>query len=221
MLDLPEPVLLLHGIAGSTLQLAKLECALAGAGYETLNLRYAGRRKPIESLLEDVHRDASRFLDRASGRTHFVTHSMGGLVTRALISRYRPAALGRVVMLAPPNQGSELADLLAGTTAYRRFFGPAGSQLRTTRDEGLRRLLGTVDYPLGVIAGDRFLDPLCWLIIPRPNDGRVSVASTAVDGMADTITIRANHTFIMRNPRAIEQTIHFLRNGRFRCHDPG
>ena len=216
LLDPPERVLLLHGIAGSVAQLAKLERALSSAGYETLSLRYAGRHKPIKDLLEDVHRDAAWFLDRAAGRTHFVTHSMGGLVARALINRYRPTALGRVVMLAPPNQGSELADLLARTTAYRRFFGPAGLEIGTKRGERLCQLLGAVDYPLGVIAGSRSLDPLCWLIIPGPNDGRVSVARTAVSGMADSMTIPATHTFIMRNRRAIEQTIHFLRYGYFR-----
>jgi pimeloyl-ACP methyl ester carboxylesterase len=210
-----ERVLLLHGIAGSVLQLSRLERALSNAGYQTLNLRYAGRHNSLEQLLEQVHRDAAWFLDQTAGQTHFVTHSMGGLLARALITRYRPAALGRVVMLAPPNQGSELSDLLARTAAYRRFFGPAGLQLRTTQDDKLRELLGAVDYPLGIIAGSRSLDPLCWLIIPGPNDGRVSVARTALDGMADNVTIPATHTFIMRNRTAIEQTIQFLRHGCF------
>ena len=215
LLDPVERVLLLHGIAGSVLQFAKLERVLSNAGYQTLNLRYAGRHKSIEQLVEDVHRDAAWFLDQTAGQTHFVTHSMGGLLVRALINRYRPAALGRVVMLAPPNQGSEISDLLARTAAYRRFFGPAGLQLRTSQDERLLELLGVIDYPLGVIAGSRALDPLCWLIIPGPNDGRVSVARTAVDGMADNVTILATHTFIMRNREAIRQTIQFLRQGYF------
>ena len=215
---LPDPVervLLLHGIAGSLSQLAKLERALSDAGYRTFNLRYAGRHRSLEHLVEDVHRDAAWFLNQTTGQTHFVTHSMGGLLARALINRYRPVALGRVVMLAPPNQGSELSNLLVRTAAYRRFFGPAGLQLCTRQDDNLRQLLGAVDYTLGIIAGTRALDPLCWLIIPGPNDGRVSVARTVVDGMVDTVAIPATHTFIMRNNRAIGQTIHFLRHGYF------
>ena len=174
-----------------------------------------GRRKPLEQLVDDVHRDAAWFLDQTAGQTHVVTHSMGGLLARVLINRYRPLALGPVIMLAPPNQGSELADLLVRNGVYRRFFGPAGPQLCTRQEETLRRLFGTVDYPLGIIAGTRSLEPLCWLIIPGPNDGRVSVARTAVAGMADSVTVPATHTFIKRNRKAIRQTMQYLEHGRF------
>ena len=108
---------------------------------------------------------------------------MGGLLARAYIVRHRPANLGRVVMLAPPNQGSEIVDLLGASRMYDRCFGPAGRQLGTRPGERLRTLLGTVDYPLGVIAGDRAIDPLGWLLVPGPNDGRVAVARTGVAGM--------------------------------------
>ena len=140
---------------------------------------------------------------------------MGGLLTRAYINRYRPPNLGRVVLLAPPSQGSEIADLLDRRWLYRKFFGPAGMQLGTRVNEGLGDLLGRVDYPLGIIAGDRAVDPLGWLLIPGPNDGKVSVNRTKVRGMSDHVTLHATHALMMRNVRVIQHTIHFLRHGRF------
>ena len=201
--------------------MSKLERALRSEGFATLNLDYPARKQPLEGLVEEVHRAAGGFIGRGAGQVHVVTHSMGGLLARAYIARHRPGALGRVVMLGPPNGGSEVADLLAGNPAYRRFFGPAGAQLTTRADERLRGLLGTVDYPLGIIAGDRSVNLLSsWLVIPRPNDGRVSVASTAAKGMADHVTLHATHPLMMRNPEVIRQTLQFLRHGRFTARRP-
>ena len=78
-----------------------------------------------------VHRAYPAVADFAAttdGPIHFVGHSMGGLLTRVYLARYRPARLGRVVMLGTPNGGSELADLLKGLAIYRAFYGPAGLQ---------------------------------------------------------------------------------------------
>lgn len=208
-------VLLLHGIARGSASLRRLEWALRAEGAATLNLDYPSRRLPVEALAEVVRRSASGFLDAEGGPVHVVTHSMGGLVARAAIARRRPRDLGRVVMLGPPNQGSEIADLLAPTRAYRWFYGPAGLQLTTRQDAALRAGLGRVDYPLGIIAGSRSLDPLASLVLPRPHDGRVSVARTGVEGMADHLTVRAAHPLMVRDPEVIRQVLHFLRHGRF------
>lgn len=207
---------MLHGIAASSRSLRKLERAAASAGYRTLNADYSSRLMPFESLVEEVHEIIAPFVVQP-GRTHFVTYSMGGLLARAYIAKYRPSRLGSVVMLAPPNEGSEVADLLVRSRAYRWFFGPAGSQLTTNRSHALRRLLGEIDYPLGIIAGDRFIDPLGWLLIPGANDGRVSVARTKLYGMTDHITLHATHFGMARNPAAIAQAVHFLHHGRFRA----
>lgn len=210
-----DQVLLLHGIARTSASLAKLSQSLGAAGFSTLNLDYPSRKQSLADLVEHVHREAGPLLAQRDGQAHFVTHSMGGLLARAYIARYRPPSLGRVVMLSPPNQGSEVADLLANYRIYKEFFGPAGQQLGTDADEQLSGLLGILDYPVGVNAGDRALDPLGWLLLPRPNDGRVSVARTKVAGMADHMKLHATHAMMMRNREVIRQTIWFLRFGRF------
>ena len=114
---------------------------------------------------------------------------MGGLLARVYIAKYRPSRLGRVVMLGTPKGGSEIADRLKNVSPYRAFFGPAGQQLGTMRDAATGALLPPVDYPVGIIAGDRSLDPMASLFLAKPHDGRVSVENTRLDGMADHIVI--------------------------------
>lgn len=189
--------------------------ALAARGYATANLDYPSRRLDLAAIADDLAPRVDIFAEGSAGPLHVVTHSMGGLVARVLLSRCRPPRLGRVVMLAPPNGGSELADLLSPVAPYRWWFGPAGTQLVTRREEALAALFGPVDYELGVIAASRSLYPLASLLMPRPNDGRVSVAGTAVEGMADHIVLPVAHPTIVGNAAAIRQTLAFLEFGRF------
>jgi pimeloyl-ACP methyl ester carboxylesterase len=207
-------VVLLHGIARTSVSLTRQERALRANGFATLNIDYASRRKPIAGLADDIHPEVARFAEREAP-LHFVAHSMGGLVTRAYIAKYRPDRLAGVVMLGTPNGGSEVADLLSGYRLYNAFYGPAGLELTTT-STSRPDALPAVDYPVGVIAGNRFIDPVAGLLVlPKPNDGRVSVQSAMVAGMADHIVVKASHTGLPRHAAAIEQTIAFLRDGRF------
>jgi pimeloyl-ACP methyl ester carboxylesterase len=210
-----QGVVLLHGIARTSASLTRLERALRASGFATLNIDYASRRKPITALADDIHPEVARFAER-DAPLHFVAHSMGGLVTRAYIAKYRPDRLAGVVMLGTPNGGSEVADLLSGYRLYNAFYGPAGLELTTT-STSRPDALPAVDYPVGVIAGNRFIDPVAGLLVlPKPNDGRVSMQSAMVAGMADHIVVKASHTGLPRHAGAIEQTIAFLRDGRFR-----
>ena len=210
-----DRVLLLHGIQRSAASMSRLDRALVAAGYRTLNLTYPARHMPLQALADEVHRSAGAFLGMHAGRTHIVTHSLGGLLARALVARRRPPGLGQVVMLGPPSAGSELADKLSRLPPYRWAFGPVGRQLVTRQDDALRQLLGEVDYALGIIAGTRSVGPLGWMLIPKPNDGRVSVARTKVAGMADHLALPVTHAMMMRSPVVIRQTMHFLEHARF------
>lgn len=204
-------VVLLHGIARTSASLRSLERALAATGFATLNVDYASRSKPIAALVDDIHPQVTRFAER-DAPLHFVAHSMGGLLARAYVAKYRPAQLTSVVMLGTPNGGSEVADLLSGYRLYRAFYGPAGLELTTARADAFP----PVDYPVGVIAGSRFIDPVAGLLVlPKPNDGRVSVQSAMLSGMADHIVVKASHTGLPRHAGAIKQAIAFLRDGRF------
>jgi pimeloyl-ACP methyl ester carboxylesterase len=210
-----DGVVLLHGISRTALSFRKMQLALERAGFATLNLDYASRRKPLEGLAEDIDPAIQHFADRVDGSIHFVGHSMGGLLARVYIARHRPKHLGRVVMLGTPNSGSEVADRLKNIGVYRAFFGPAGQQLGTRRDAAIEALFPPVDYPVGIIAGNRSIDPVAGTMLPKPHDGRVSVEKTMINGMADHVVVGTAHPWLVRNSVAVAQTIAFLQDGAF------
>ena len=141
---------------------------------------------------------------------------MGGLLARVYLARYRPKRLGRVVMLGTPNSGSEIADRLKNFGAYRAFFGPAGQQLGTQRDAAIDALFPPVDYPVGIIAGNRSIYPVAGTMLPKPHDGRVSVAKTPGSTAWRTMSwSTTSHPWLVRNSVAIAQTIAFLQDGTF------
>jgi pimeloyl-ACP methyl ester carboxylesterase len=193
-----------------------MQAALEASGFATLNLDYASRRNPLEALADDIHSAIAGFAAGVDGSLHFVCHSMGGLLARVYLARYRPQRLGRVVLLGTPNGGSEIADRLKNFGAFRAFFGPAGQQLGTQRSAVDDAMLPPIDYSVGVIAGNRSIDPVAGTMLPKPHDGRVSVANTRLDGMADHIIVETSHPWLVRNGLAIEQTITFVRDGSFR-----
>jgi pimeloyl-ACP methyl ester carboxylesterase len=209
-------VVLLHGIGRTSRSLRRLEKALQEAGFATLNLDYQSRKKPLDALAGDIHPVIIDFAEANKGPLHFVAHSMGGLLTRVYVAKYRPARLAHVVMIGTPNGGSEIADVLKGLALYRAFYGPSGQQLSTQQDSTLT-MLPPLDYAVGIIAGSRALDPLSSIFsLPRPNDGTVSVQSSKLPGMTDHVTVKAFHRDLVRHPVAIDQTIAFLLAGRFK-----
>jgi pimeloyl-ACP methyl ester carboxylesterase len=130
-------VVLLHGIGRTSRSLRRLERALQEAGFATLNLDYQSRKKPLDALAGDIHPAIIDFAEANKGPLHFVAHSMGGLLTRVYVAKYRPERLAHVVMLGTPNGGSEVADVLKGLAIYRAYYGPSGQQLSTRQDPGM------------------------------------------------------------------------------------
>lgn len=213
---LPECVFVLHGLARGARSMVPLAAHLTEAGFAVHNLAYPSRSEAFPQLVSRLEREVAA-RTASCDALHFVTYSLGGLVVRDYLDRVPPPRLGRVVMIAPPNRGSEIVDAIGRMRTFRRLLGPVAPQLGTSA-ESLPNRLGPPRYPLGVIAGDRAINPLGWLLLPDPHDGTVSVASTRLDGMDDFLVVHRSHTFIMRAPEVAAQTIAFLRTGRFALH---
>lgn len=208
-----ECVVLLHGLARSSGSMEKMALALEDRGYSVANHRYRSTTAAIQEL-------AAKELPKAlakcppAAKIHFVTHSMGGILLRQYLVDNEIAGLWRTVMLGPPNQGSQVVDRLKRVPGYRLINGPAGMQLGADT-EGLPATLGRVNFELGVIAGSKSINLVLSTMLPNPDDGKVSVENTKVEGMTDHITLPITHPFMMKNPQAIRQVIHFLRAGSF------
>lgn len=211
-----ESVILLHGLCRTSRSMAKLEHALTDAGYSVWNVNYPSRTAPVEILADEaIGKAVADCRKTGAKKIDFVTHSMGGIMVRSYLARHEMPDLGRVVMLAPPNQGSEVVDKLARFPVFRWINGPAGMELGTTPG-ALPAQLGPAHFSLGIIAGDRSINWINSLLIPGVDDGKVSIARAKLRGMHDFMVIHAAHPFIMRNAEAIRQTIQFLQTGRFK-----
>lgn len=206
-------VVLLHGLARTASSMDAMEEALVDRGFRTANVDYPSRKHSIEELAPMAVEDGLEVCGDAE-TVHFVTHSLGGILIRYYLEEHAIDNLGRVVMLAPPNQGSEVVDAYRDVPGFQAFNGPAGLQLGTD-EASVPRGLGPVEFELGVVAGEDTFNPILSQFLPNPDDGKVSVESTKVDGLADHVVVSRSHPFIMKAPEVIAYTIRFLESGRF------
>lgn len=208
-------VVLLHGIARTSLSMRPIEKALLQQQYAVLNIHYPSRSTTIAELAIGVRQQLRSFPEFEKYTVHFVTHSMGGLVVRAILESEPLDNAKRVVMLGPPNQGSEVADFFKDFRLFNAFYGPALKEMTTHHASSLALQELPSRYQLGIIAGNFTIDPFCYFILPSSNDGKVTIERTKLPGMTDHIVLPASHSFMMYNNRVIQQISHFLAEGCF------
>ncbi|CAG35120.1 hypothetical protein DP0391 [Desulfotalea psychrophila LSv54] len=210
-----ECVILLHGLARTSRSMVSMEESLLSSGYRVINLDYPSRKFKIEKLADAaVSAALSECQEYSPRKVHFVTHSLGGILVRQYLSKRQIANLGRVVMLSPPNGGSEVVDKMKAVPGFFWLNGPAGQQLGTSA-ASIPRRLGRVGFELGVIAGNRSVNLILSLMITGEDDGKVSIENAKVEGMVDFLVLPHSHPFIMRATEVIRQTKYFLQHGAF------
>jgi triacylglycerol lipase len=216
-----ECVIVLHGLGRSEASMGKIEKVLIDNDYLVWNEAYPSREADIETLATDhIPLGIHQCEEENAADIHFVTHSMGGILVRQYLQSNEIQGLGKIVMLAPPNHGSEVVDHMEDGSFFNDIMGPAGQQLSTHKDSkpnSLKPIPGTI----GIITGSVTSDPWFAWMFNGPNDGKVSVASARLDEMVDFIVVEHGHTFIMSQPDVIEQVLFFLKHGKFKAHRPG
>lgn len=214
MSTLTENVILLHGLARSNASMCKLEIALQKRGYSVQNISYASTRNKIEILAEQTIAPALKKC-AANLTVNFVTHSLGGILVRQYLYQHEIKNLGRVVMLGPPNRGSEVIDKLGNFPGFHFINGDAGMQLGAGAGSVPNRL-GKAKFDLGIIAGTRSINLILSSLIPGTDDGKVSVDNTRLEGMNDHLEMAVTHPFMMKNSKVIEQVLYYLEHGKFK-----
>ncbi len=218
-------VILLHGLGRSPLSMVPLRIALERAGYRTVNQGYPSRSREesIETLAAVYVAEALAKCDSPpDAPVYFVAHSLGGILVRQYLQDRDVPPGSRMVMLGPPNQGSELVDQF-GADAWFQVFGPAARQLGTA-DDGLLSRLEPVDLEIGIIAGTRAgLDATILESggLPEPHDGRVSLSSARLEEMRDFLEVNQSHTLMLVEHKVIRQVLAFLTTGHFEPEEEG
>ena len=194
-------VILLHGLGRSKLSMKIAELYLASKGYEVINIDYPSRTDTIEDIaINHVQKIIEEQCTDKSKKINFVTHSLGGILTRHYLQHHRPENLGRVVMLAPPNKGSEMANLFSQSKIVTSIMGSSLKRLKTDSDS-IPNTLPAPDYEVGIIAG-KF-------------DFTVPPEMTKLEKSKDFTTVNTSHTFIMNYPSTLSAILKFLQTGKF------
>lgn len=206
-------VVVVHGLGRTSTSMAVLNARLRAQGYRVVPVDYPSTRQPLDQLVDSLSVAVDDCCASERETVHFVTHSMGGILVRAYLAG-RPEYRGRVVMLSPPNQGTEVIDAFAPSPLLVSVLGPAGAALGTD-STGITASLGPVAFSLGIITGNLSTNPIASWLIPGPDDGKVGVESARVEGAADFLVLPATHTFIMNRADVAEAVVGFLREGSF------
>jgi len=210
-----ECVILLHGLGRTKYSMTKIERRLKEEGYLVVNCDYPSTKKTIEELSRIHVSEAVKCCrNQSAKKIHFVTHSLGGILVRQYLQKNSIPDGGRVIMLSPPNKGSVIADRLKNNFLYKWITGPAGQQLGTG-NKSVPNRLNPIEVEVGVITGNRSLEPWFSSMIPGDDDGKVSVKRAGLKEMNDFLVVESSHTFIMQNSEVIDQIVIYLKNGRF------
>lgn len=208
-------VVLLHGLARTSGSMNKLSNALNEAGWSTANVDYPSREHPIAVLAPAaVGQGVAACRSLGATKIDAVTHSLGGILMRHYLNQESIEEFNRLVMLGPPNHGSEVVDNLGDVPGFAAFNGPAGLELGTEASS-VPNTLGPIPVDVGIVAGTTSINLVLSNFLPNPDDGKVSATSARLEGMCAMILIPVAHPFLMTDDAAIANVLEYLTHGKF------
>ncbi len=196
-----DTVVLLHGLGGTRLDMWRMARRLKGLGFNVRNWGYRSLGNRIETHAERLGEFLMKLSQERLGKIHIVTHSMGGIITRAMLAEHNIECLGRVVMIAPPHQGSHAARKL------NRFFGwlsPSLLQLSDVESSFVNRLPNSF--------AKRQVE---FAIIESIRDRVIVQGGVLLDGHSDYAKVNAHHGVAPMYDETIRLVENFLVNGKF------
>ena len=211
-----DTVVLVHGLRWWTQDgMDRLGRRLNKDGYRVVIVEYPSRALAGEEIIKRyVDTAVKEHVIPAQRPFHVVAHSMGSVLSHAYLQEAAPSNLGRVVFIATPHAGTEIADIAGRVAIARRLAGPAVASQRTT-ESPLRERLREPRFPLGVIMGDRSRLPFLSPLINGSDDGAVPVNGGRIPGAQDFIVLHEGHLDMLRSDETFAQVRHFLREGSF------
>lgn len=209
-----ECVVLLHGLGRTSMSMLSLQRTLESNGFHVWNKSYPSTKKSIAELSHVVGDAITQCTEKNATRIHFVTHSLGGILVRHYFQHHSIPNIGRVVMLGPPNHGSEIVDHCRDKWWFKLTTGPSGQELGTA-PSSVPNSLKPVNLDVGIIAGRKSSDPWFSPLFADQNDGKVSVASAKLEGMKDFLVVDSGHIFMANSKEIGRQVISFLKTGKF------
>lgn len=208
-------VYLVHGYAGIGTEMKEVQRAINKQGYQSEIYVYRSMSRDVDSVGAELFR---KIQEERYDTISFVTHSMGALVVRALYEHLQSAPafpfIHRIVMIAPPNNGSPVADFFAQFSFLKFIVGPNVNNLTTNQATGAGK------YPVptcevGLIAGGRGSKSGFNLFVKGDNDGLLLPEQTKLGIEKDVVFVKSWHVGLLFHKKVLKHVVSFLKSGKF------
>lgn len=210
-LSATHKVYLLHGYAGWGKQMNLIKKTLEkDSSFSCEIFAYPSMSTDIDTIAKNLY---EKILSDDVDSISFVTHSMGALVVRAMYqyldSTTRFPHIYRIVMIAPPNQGSPVADFVSQFELLNRIGGPNLENLTTDEETGASK------YPvpsceIGIIIGTRSTP-----LLKGENDGLVQAEDAKLGVEQDMVFVKSLHQTLLSKKEVAKFVYNFLKNRQF------
>jgi triacylglycerol lipase len=206
----------LHGYAASKMIMKKIDRNLKKENFRTFNYGYKSRRIDLDSLGEELYHTVR---ETGTDTVSFVTHSMGALVVRSMLQYSQNdkafPVIDKMVMIAPPNRGAEIADYYSSVRMLHKFLGPNIHHMTTDSGSYAGKLPKPCNPEVGIIIGLRGRKHGYNPFIQGDNDGRLTPERTRLGIEKDLVVIKSGHHALARKKAVCILVSEFLRSGQF------